>query len=235
MDSSPLTSGKHPFRSSVVAAFAVGFVMLSLTLVLPHQQGLPVLLASIGASAVLVFAVPASPLAQPWPVFGGSFISGFVGITVTKLVGDGPLAVALAMGFALLAMQFLRCLHPPGGAVALAAVLGGPAVHQAGYTFLWAPLALNVALLLAAGLVFNNLTGSRYPHRPERAAPRLPAMLEFDTEDVEAVLDTLEDRPDVDPADLEFIIRAVEARVLARNELDAEDLKRVLAPGRVAA
>ena len=221
MDGSPLTTAKHPFTASAGAALAVGFVMLAVALAVPAQPGLPIVLASTGASAVLVFAVRASPLAQPWPVFGGSFVSGVVGITVAKLAGDGPLAAALAMGFALLAMQFARCLHPPGGAVALAAVLGGPAVHEAGYTFLWMPLALNALLLLAAGLVFNNLTGHRYPHRTERVAPPLPAMLEFSAEDIEAVLETLEDRPDIDPSDLEFIIRAVEARVLARNHVDA--------------
>lgn len=217
MNSAPLTSGKHPFRSSVGAAIAIGIVMLVVASIVPAQPGLPILLASTGASAVLVFAVPASPLAQPWPVLGGSFISGLVGITVAKLLGAGVPAAALAMGCALLAMQFARCLHPPGGAVALVAVLGGPAIHDAGFTFLWVPLTLNALVLLLAGLLFNNLSGSRYPHRAEKAALPLPAALEFDAEDIEAVLETLEDRPDIDPADLEFIIRAVEARVLARN------------------
>lgn len=225
MISLSLPAGKHPFRASLGAALAVGAIVLFAAFVLPAQPGLPLLLASTGASAVLVFAVPASPLAQPWPVLGGSIVSAVVGVTVVKLVGDGPLAVALAMGLALLAMQFAQCLHPPGGAVALTAVVGGPVVHAAGYNFLWAPLGLNAVALVAVGLVFNNLTGSRYPHRAEPGAPRLPAVLEFDLDDIEEVLDTLEDRPDIAPEDLEFIIRSVEARVLERNHIGARDLK----------
>jgi CBS domain-containing membrane protein len=225
MISLSLPGGKHPFRAGAGAGLAVGGILLLAGLLLPAHPGIPLLLASTGASAVLVFAVPASPLAQPWPVIGGSLVSAVVGVTVVKLVGDGPLAVALAMGLALLAMQFAQCLHPPGGAVALAAVVGGPAVHEAGYAFLWTPLGLNAVALVVVGIIFNNATGSRYPHRAEAGAPRLPAVLEFDLDDIEEVLDTLEDRPDIDPEDLEFIIRSVEARVLERNHVGAKDLQ----------
>src|SRR6185436_10202571 len=70
----------------------------------------------------------------------------------------------LAVFLAIAAMFALRCLHPPSGAVALTAVLGGPAVHAAGYGFVLVPVALNSLLLLGVALLFNNATGRRYPH-----------------------------------------------------------------------
>ncbi|MER3609381.1 HPP family protein, partial [Klebsiella pneumoniae] len=79
------------------------------------------------ASAVLLFGVPSSPLAQPWSIVGGNVLSALIGVTVGMLVPDAALAIA--------GMYFLRCLHPPGGAVALTAILGGAGVHSEGYHF----------------------------------------------------------------------------------------------------
>jgi CBS domain-containing membrane protein len=100
---------------------------------------LSLLVAPIGASAVLVFAVPASPLAQPWSVVGGNVVSALVGVTAARFVPIPYLAVGFAVGGAILAMSLLRCLHPPGGAASLTAVIGGPAVVGAGYAFPFVP------------------------------------------------------------------------------------------------
>ncbi|MES2743282.1 MAG: HPP family protein [Pseudomonadota bacterium] len=124
-----------------------------------------VLIAPMGASAVLLFCLPASPLAQPWSVIGGNVISALVGISCARYLGDGPAVAALAGALAIGAMFALRCLHPPGGAVALTAVLGGPAIHAAGYGFAFAPAGANTLLLVAGAIVYNNLSGKRYPHR----------------------------------------------------------------------
>jgi CBS domain-containing membrane protein len=88
----------------------------------------PMLIAPMGASAVLLFAVPASPLAQPWSIIGGNIISALIGVTCARWISDPLVAAALAIG----AMSVLRCLHPSSGAVALTAVLAGPAVTEAG-------------------------------------------------------------------------------------------------------
>jgi CBS domain-containing membrane protein len=130
----------------------------------------PLLAAPIGASAVLVFAVPASPLAQPRSVLGGNIISAFVGITVAVLVPQPLIAAPLAVGLAIATMMMLGCLHPPGGAVALITVIGGPAVTKAGYLFALNPIAVDSLLLVAAGIAWGKLTGHAYPHRV--AAPR---------------------------------------------------------------
>lgn len=180
--------------------------------------GAPAIMGPIGASAVLAFAVPASPLAQPRAIIAGNTVSALVGITVAKLVAPPALAMGLAVGLAIWTMHRLRCLHPPGGAVALVAVTGGPIVTGAGYAFAAAPVALNSALLVAVAVLFNNLAGSRYPHRPEILPEHVaPPRLAYERADLDAVLGELEDLPDVDAADLDAIIRAVETRVMARG------------------
>ena len=105
----------------------------------------------MGASAVLLFAVPASPMAQPWPIIGGNVVSALVGIAVAKVVPDPTLAIGLAVGLAIGCMSILRCLHPPGGAAALTGVIGGPAVAAAGFMFPFVPVALNAVALVALG------------------------------------------------------------------------------------
>lgn len=201
--------GMHPVRSAIGAGLAVALTAWVSALTLGTAA--PFLVASMGASAVLAFAVPASPLAQPRAVLGGSLVSAVMGVTVAKLATDPILAMGLAASLAIYAMHKLKCIHPPGGAVALIAVMGGPPVHDLGYLFVLAPVGFNALSLLAVALVFNNLSGSRYPHRPEPIAP--PQIRHRHTEeDIAAVLASLEDMPDIDPADLMAIVDALEAR-----------------------
>lgn len=182
------------------------------------------LIAPMGASAVLLFGVPASPLAQPWSVFGGNVVSAVVGVSVARLVGEPAWAAPLAVGAAIVCMFLLRCLHPPGGAVALTAVLAGPAVHAAGYQFAFVQVALNTALMIAAALAYNNLTGRRYPHaRPAGAvAARAsdPAPLRrvgFAPADLDAVLKRYGQVLDVSRDDLETIIVGTEMQAYQRR------------------
>jgi CBS domain-containing membrane protein len=135
----------------------------------------PVVVAAIGASSVLTFALPASPLAQPWSVLGSYLLSAIVGVLAARFVPWLPLAAGLAVGGAILAMLSLRCLHPPAGAVALFAVMGGAPVHELGFQYVLTPVAVNALLLLALALVINNLLpGRRYPRpHPELAPPAL--------------------------------------------------------------
>ena len=127
---------------------------------------LPLLVAPISASAVLVFAVPASPLAQPWSVVGGNVVSALVGVTAARFVPSPYLVVGVAVGGAILAMSLLRCLHPPGGAAALTAVIGGPAVLGAGYAFPFVPVGIYSLILILTGIAFHRASGHSYPHRP---------------------------------------------------------------------
>jgi CBS domain-containing membrane protein len=122
--------------------------------------------ASVGASAVLLFAVPHSPLTQPWPLVGGTLISAFVGVTCASLIPDHWLASAVAVALSILLMHATHSLHPPGGAIALLAVLGGEGIRAEGFGFVLVPVGLNVLLILVAALLINNLLpGHRYPAR----------------------------------------------------------------------
>lgn len=154
----------------------------------PPAAGLPWLLAPLGASAVLVYALPASPLAQPWAVVGGNTLSALVGLLCTAWVPWPPLAAALAVAGAIAAMMAARCLHPPGGAVALLTVVAG--IGDAGFAL--APVALDSALLVACGLLYNPLTGRRYPHAQDlpRPAPAEAGRRAFDfsADDLDRVL-----------------------------------------------
>ena len=120
------------------------------------------LVASMGASAVLLFAVPHGPLSQPWSVLGGHMASSIVGVACAVAIAEplvaAPLAVALAIGV----MHYLRCIHPPGGATALSAVVGGDAVHELGFQYVLTPVMLNATAILLIALVFN------YPFRWRR-------------------------------------------------------------------
>ena len=131
----------------------------------------PWFIAPMGASAVLLFAVPSSPLAQPWSIVGGNVVSATIGVTVALHVPDIALACALAGSLAIGAMFLLRCLHPPSGAVALTAVLGGPAVRGLGYAFVAWPVAIDSLLLLMTALLFNVSARRRYPHHAPAPAP----------------------------------------------------------------
>ena len=156
---------REKFVSSIIAF--IGLVLVGLvSMNTIGLNGLPFMVASMGASCVLLFAVPYSPLSQPWPFLGGHLVSSSVGVTCALFVPDPVLAAAAAVSLAIAAMQMTRCLHPPGGAVALAAVLGGEQVYALGYTFVLFPVMFNALLLFGAVLLLNNMVpGRRYPSR----------------------------------------------------------------------
>lgn len=184
----------------------------------------PWFIAPMGASALLLFAVPASPLAQPWSVLGGNVVAALVGVTCTHWLGISDVTAGLACALAIALMFSLRCLHPPGGAVALTAVLGGPAVLQLGYGFVLAPVALNSVLLILMALLFNNLMKRRYPHhappppRTHRTTDLPPsARLGFDKQDLHAALASQGELLDINEEDLEQILTRAQLRASRRK------------------
>lgn len=184
----------------------------------------PWFIAPMGASAVLLFAVPASPLAQPWSIIGGNLVSAFIGVTCAIWIREPGIAAAAAVALAIGAMFSLRCLHPPGGAVALTAVLGGPAITSLGYQFVVSPVAVNSAFLLIAALIFNNLFRRRYPHqahppgnRHGTSDPRPVERLGFTRADLDAAVKAYDQLLDVNEDDLEEIFRQAELRAYSRR------------------
>lgn len=184
----------------------------------------PWFIAPMGASAVLLMAVPASPLAQPWPLLAGNLLSALAGVTVVQLLGVSPFAAGLAVGLAMVVMSAARCLHPPGGAIALGCVIGGDAIVQAGYHYVTGPVLLNSLLMLGAALLLNRLSGTQYPHRPpvvpsvHHTHDPLPSQrVPWQQEDLQQVLDTRHDMLDVSTADLAQLLREVNALARKRS------------------
>jgi len=175
------------------------------------------IVAPMGASAVLLFAIPASPLSQPWPVIGGNIVSALAGIVAFRLTSDIWIAAGLGVSLAMLSMSLLRCLHPPGGGTALLAVVGGSAVHDAGLGFAFWPVALNAILLVATGLIFHQLSGHSYPHKAE-VVPVEPGMRSrIHPEDIDSALAELGETLDINRDDLEVVLQLAERHAQRRQ------------------
>ena len=151
-------SNKRILLSAGSALIAICLVTLVSQLSL-NGGDIPFMVASIGASAVLLFAIPTSTLSSPWAFVGGHLVSVTIGVTCAQWIPDLPLASGMAVSFAILGMFYLRCLHPPGGAAALLAVLGGDSVHSLGYQFVISPVMFNVAIMLVCASVYWRLAG----------------------------------------------------------------------------
>ena len=184
---------------------------------------LPFIVAPMGATAVLLFAAPASPLAQPWSVLVGNLASTAVGITAGKLVGDVTLAAAVAVGIAIPLMMALRCVHPPGGACALFSAVGGAAVAQQGFAFVLWPVGVNTVVLLVVGALVNNMTGRPYPHLPDPPPPTqgtdaAPSQrVGVQTEDIRRAMAHLDRGLDILPGDVMALVREAETHALDRR------------------
>jgi CBS domain-containing membrane protein len=143
-----------------------GLIGILIVAVVSQASGGSLLVAaSMGSTAVLLFAMPHGAVSQPWPVLGGHLISAVIGVTCARWLGHDPaLAAALAVGGAIAAMYLLRCLHPSGGATALFAVVGGDAVHALGYGYVTGPILLGAVVLVLVAIVYNYpFAWRRYP------------------------------------------------------------------------
>lgn len=209
---SPL-AGLSPLLACAAAVFAG--LTIAMTAVLTRQVVEPkstFLVASMGATAFLVFLFPHSPLAQPWPVLGGQVLSAVAGVVCSRLIPDTAVALAVGTTCALLVMLACHCLHPPGAATAVAAALAG----RAGATWLFplAPVAMNAGLILAAAWLTHRFV-LRHPYPAPKTAPHAGAarMPPFTDADLDAALAQMPEALDITRADLmEALLLADEAR-----------------------
>ena len=209
-------------RACVGAFFGILVTSVVTYYFIGGSSAFPFLMAPIGASAVLLFAVPASPLAQPWSIIGGNLIAAAVGVTCALFIDHIALAAALALSVSIALMFALRCIHPPSGAVALSAVLGGPAVSALGYGFVVFPVAINSFILLAVALIYNNATRRVYPHPANKASDsskKIPAEMRFGftTEDLNQVLKQYNQIIDVSRDDLQTLLQQTEMHAYRRR------------------
>jgi CBS domain-containing membrane protein len=189
----------------ILGIFLVAYVTYEFTGI----TGAALIVPSMGASAVLLFAVPHGRLSQPWSLFGGHLVSAAIGVACHQLIPGTFLAAGLAVGLAIGAMHLLSCIHPPGGATALAAVIGGPAIHNLGYGYIAEPILLNSVIIFVVAVVFNSIfPWRRYPVSMMRftdapaPGPRINARL-IDTQYIEQALSDMDLIVDLTTEDLQ--------------------------------
>jgi len=161
IDSSVSASEK---LASALGGFVGIFLISWISYYFTGANGAALIVPSMGASAVLVFAVPHGKLSQPWALVGGQVSSAFVGVVCYLLVPNVFVAGGLAVGLAIGVMHVLRCIHPPGGATALVAVVGGSQIHALGFGYVITPVLLNTLIILFTAIAFNSFfPWRRYP------------------------------------------------------------------------
>ncbi|MCI3208321.1 hypothetical protein DBA20_25525 [Pandoraea capi] len=220
---------RERLRAGIGALCGIGLTGGLMLWLLGPATYIPWLVAPMGASAVLLFGVPASPLAQPWSILGGNLVAALVGVTCTMFIPSPVIAAAAAVGVSIALMFTLRCVHPPSGAVALTAVLGGPSVHALGYGFVLEPIALQTVMLLGSAIAYHAITGHRYPHAVRAQAPAKPVnaqAIPVTTADAEKALARRSELLDISADDLASLLRDTQREAYARRarELTAADV-----------
>jgi CBS domain-containing membrane protein len=195
----------------------VGLLLAGLAL---RGLGLGWLIAPFGASAVLVYAVPNSPLAQPWSVVMGNTLSALVALAVLAALPQVDWVVPLAVGLAIAAMLAARALHPPGGAVALLVALGG----TVDWVQTMGPVLLGSGLLVGIGILWNSAVGRTYPFRqPAQPGPHgttdptPEARIGLDPVALAAILEEYRQSANLGVADLARLVGAAEQAAAARR------------------
>ncbi len=200
-----------------------GAILVAVGALLGAAPGL-LLIAPLGATAFLVFAVPNSPLAQPWSAVIGNGASAFVAVSVLHLGLPIEMAAGLAVFGAMAAMAVLRAMHPPGAAVALATVLSEPLSSSLGYGFVVTPVMLDTVLLVGLAVIYNRLTGRRYPFRQPMmrgrhatADPAPDRRLGLTADDLSGVLERFNLSANIGAEDFGRILAAAESEAARRH------------------
>lgn len=210
-------------RGGLGALVGIALAALAAQAVPGGPAMLPFIVAPMGASAVLLFAAPASPLAQPYSLLVGNVVSTVIGVVSARLFSDVIIAASVAVAVAIVVMMALRCVHPPGGACALFTAVGSSAVVEQGFAFALWPVAVNTVVLLGVAALVNNLTGRPYPHVPPPPPPtvgadRAPSQrVGIRTEDIRQAIASLDRGLDILPGDVMSLIREAESHALDRR------------------
>ncbi len=186
-----------------------------------------IIVPSMGASAVLLFAAPHAPFSQPWNVAAGHILSALVGVACWRWIPNPTVAASAGVGLAISIMYLARCIHPPGGATALAAVIGSEQLHALGFGYVLQPILLNVTIILLIAVLFNSLfEWRRYPARldfrttPARSKPSAYAPINH--EDFVYALSQIDTFIDVSEDDLLKIYQLATRRHLEQTPRAAD-------------
>jgi CBS-domain-containing membrane protein len=147
----------------VVKAGIGGLLAIGVVAWLSHVIGNPLLMAPFGATCVLLFSLPTSPLSQPANVVGGHLVSTAIGLMLHMILPVEWWSLGLAVGLAITAMAALRLTHPPAGADPLVVFFDNP-----GWTYLGFPVALGSMALIVIAWLFHQLPPRAVYPRPDQ-------------------------------------------------------------------
>lgn len=201
---------KEKLASTISAFFAIWLLVYAVQHI-PHDVSFRLaVVASMGATAFLLFVTPHSPMAQPWPVIGGHLIASIIGVICAKWIDSPAFATAIAVSLSIFMMHWLQCLHPPSAATAMIAVLGGAEVHAMGWQFCYEVVAINTGLIIVLSLIINNLIPGRqypllhhhHPHHFQLSKSGHKEFIELNEEDFKWALSQMDAYIDVSEEDL---------------------------------
>lgn len=211
---------------SVISSFIAILIVAWITQKSGVNTAYPIIVASMGASAVILFIMPGSPLAQPWPLVGGHLVSAVIGITCAQLFADTIVASACASGGSVLAMLLLRCLHPPGAATALTPIIAGDPVNFMNYSFVLMPVGINVAIMLVMAIAINRwVLRHEYPtvsHSADNNKHKHSAIIQpsqrtgISEQDLEQALENMDMFMDVSTGDLSKLLTEAQMQSFKR-------------------
>ena len=156
---SPAAIPPSPSVKEIVFIAIGAFLAASVIGFLAYYTNQPIIMGSFGASIFVLFVLPDSPFAQPRNVIIGHFITTLIGLIFYNLVSSDWWSMALALAFAIAAMQLLRVPHPPAGSNPFIVFLLG-----ANWDYLWMPTVIGAILIVVVALIYNNISRDRsYP------------------------------------------------------------------------
>ncbi len=211
---------------SFIACFCSVFFVALITHIVTFGPQFPLIVASMGASAVILFFIPNSPLAQPWPFAAGQISSALVGTMCALHINETASASAAAVGGAVFVMLLLRCLHPPAAATSLAPVTAGDSITSLGYEFVLQPVAINVAFMLLLAVFINRwilklnypnpLTIKESPKQPSHTVSEPSHRIGISEQDLELALKDLDFFVDMTHSNLSKILTHAEMNTFKR-------------------
>lgn len=178
------------------------------------------MVGSMGASAVLLFAVPHGQLSQPWAATMGQLVSAFIGVACAKYIALPVIAAASAVSLSVLTMHYLRCIHPPAGATALIAVIGGPSIQGLGYQYIVEPVLINAFTITLMAIAFNNLfSWRRYPASMLQHKTMQEGKLHINLEDITHALNQIDSPIDAIEEDVLEIVQLANSHARSRARM----------------
>ncbi|MGL4582622.1 MAG: HPP family protein [Flavobacterium sp.] len=147
-------TSKHSIYSGIGGMLAIGVIAF-----MTKELEMPLVMAPFGATCVLAFGVPDSPLAQPRNIIGGHLLASVVGLLCLTFLGTEWYSLAIGVGVAIGLMLVTKTTHPPAGADPLVIILGG-----ASWSFIINPVLTGAVIITVIALLFNNISKKRkYP------------------------------------------------------------------------